>query len=69
MPHAPVSVEVALRTNQIGRDVFHIQGDGLPPNRDYTVFLLAQAGAPFGAAECIGDLHANAKGHGETTSC
>jgi hypothetical protein len=24
-----------------------------------------QAGAPFGAAKDIGDLHANAKGHGE----
>jgi hypothetical protein len=51
MPYAKVSVDVALRTNQTGRDVFRIQGDGLPPNRDYTVFLLEQAGAPFGAAE------------------
>ena len=65
MPRAKVNVSVALRTNQTGRDVFHIEGDNLPPNRDYTVFLLEQAGAPFGAAEYIGDLHANAKGHGE----
>jgi len=65
MPHAKVSVNVALRTNQTGRDVFHIEGENLPPNRDYTVFLLEQAGAPFGAAEYIGDLHANARGHGE----
>lgn len=65
MPHAKVSVDVALRTNQTGRDVFHIEGQGLPPNRDYTVFLLEQAGAPFGAAEYIGDLHANANGRGE----
>jgi hypothetical protein len=65
MPRAKVNVDVALRTDKDGRDVFHIVGDNLPPNRDYTVFLLEQAGAPFGAAEYIGDLHANAKGHGE----
>jgi hypothetical protein len=65
MPHAKVKVDVALRTDKNGRDVFHIVGDNLPPDRDYTVFLLEQAGAPFGAAEYIGDLHANAKGHGE----
>ena len=64
MPHAKVSVRVALRTSQTGRDVFHIEGEGLPPNRDYTVFLLETAGAPFGAAEYIGDLHADAKGRG-----
>lgn len=64
MPHAKVTVKLALRTNATGRDVFHIEGDGLPPNRDYTVFLLEQAGAPFGAAEYIGDLHANARGQG-----
>jgi hypothetical protein len=65
MPRAKVKVDVALRTDKTGRDVFHIVGDNLPPDRDYTVFLLEQAGAPFGAAEYIGDLHANAKGHGE----
>jgi hypothetical protein len=65
MPRAKVTVNVALRTDKTGRDVFRIKGDNLPPDRDYTVFLLEQAGAPFGAAEYIGDLHANAKGHGE----
>jgi hypothetical protein len=65
MPKAKVTVNVALRTNPTGRDVFRIEGDNLPPNRDYTVFLLEQAGSPFGAAEYIGDLHANANGHGD----
>jgi hypothetical protein len=67
IPHATVDVDVALRTEQTGADFFHIEGDGLPPDRDYTVFLLEQAGSPFGAAEYIGDLHTNAKGHGENT--
>ena len=31
---------------------------------DYTVFLLQQAGAPFGAAEYIGDLSTNSQGNG-----
>ncbi len=39
----------------------------LPPNRDFTVFLLEQAGSPFGAAEYIGDLHTNANGNGQNT--
>jgi len=65
MPRAKLTVKVALRTDKTGRDVFRIEGDNLPPNRDYTVFLLEQAGAPFGAAEYIGDLHANAKGKGQ----
>jgi hypothetical protein len=65
MPKAQVTVDLALRTDQTGRDVFRIAGDNLPPNRDYTVFLLEQADSPFGAAEYIGDLHTNANGHGE----
>jgi hypothetical protein len=65
MPRAEVVVDVALRTDKTGRDVFHIEGENLPPNRDYTIFLLEQAGAPFGAAEYIGDLRSNAHGHGE----
>jgi hypothetical protein len=64
MPRAKFTVNVALRTDKTGRDVFRIEGENLPPDRDYTVFLLEQAGAPFGAAEYIGDLHTNGRGKG-----
>jgi hypothetical protein len=67
IPHAKVRVNVDLRTDQTGRDVFRIEGNHLPPNRDFTVFLLEQAGPPFGAAEYIGDLSTNKYGHGQNT--
>jgi hypothetical protein len=53
------------RPNGVGPVRRAIEAPGLPPNRDFTVFLLEQAGAPFGAAEYIGDLRANANGRGE----
>src|SRR6266516_3831240 len=45
-------------------DNFDVQARHIAPNRDYTVFLLEQAGAPFGAAEYIGDLSTNSQGTG-----
>jgi hypothetical protein len=67
MPNADVNVAVRLTTEQDGFDRFRITGRHLPPNTDFTVFLLEQAGSPFGAAEYIGDLHTNANGDGENT--
>jgi hypothetical protein len=64
MPYADVEVNVKLTTNTKGFDIFDIRARHLAPNRDYTVFLLEQAGAPFGAGEYIGDLSANAEGNG-----
>jgi hypothetical protein len=67
MPHAKVNVTVELKTASTGRDVFRIKAEDLPPNRDFTVFLLEQAGAPFGAAEYIGDLSTDRHGDGSNT--
>ena len=64
MPKADVDVNVRLTTDTLGYDIFDITARHIAPNRDYTVFLLEQAGAPFGAAEYIGDLHTNAAGNG-----
>ncbi len=50
-----------------GFDVFRIRARHLPPNTSFTVFLLEQAGAPFGAAEYIGDINTNAHGNGHNT--
>jgi hypothetical protein len=67
MPNATLDVTVKLTTDTKGFDSFEIQAQNLPPNRDYTVFLLEQAGAPFGAAEYIGDFSTNASGNGQNT--
>jgi hypothetical protein len=64
MPNATLNVTVAGTTDQIGGDIFQITARNLPPNRDYTIFLLEQAGSPFGAAEYIGDFSTNAYGNG-----
>ena len=64
MPDADVQVKVKLTTDTRGFDNFDIQARHIAPNRDYTVFLLEQAGAPFGAAEYIGDLSTNSQGTG-----
>jgi hypothetical protein len=55
-PHAKASVVVNLTTDTIGKDTFRINASGLQPNTAFTVFLLQQATAPFGAAEYIGDI-------------
>jgi hypothetical protein len=65
MPNADVDVNVRLTTDRLGFDVFDITAQHIGPNRDYTVFLLEQAGAPFGAAEYIGDLSTNDDGYGQ----
>jgi hypothetical protein len=62
MPHARVRVKVNLTTEKVGFDEFKIYARGLPPRRDFTVFLLEQAGKPFGAAEYIGDFTTNRYG-------
>ncbi len=64
MPKADVDVNVRLTTDKLGFDIFDITARHIAPNRDYTVFLLEQAGAPFGAAEYIGDLSTNDDGNG-----
>ena len=64
MPKANVDVNVKLTTEKRGFDVFDITARHIAPNRDYTVFLLEQAGSPFGAAEYIGDLSTNDEGNG-----
>jgi hypothetical protein len=55
-PHAKANVEVKLTTDAIGKDTFRINASGLKPKTGFTVFLLEKAGAPFGAAEYIGDI-------------
>ena len=39
----------------------------MPPNEEFTVFLLEIPGAPFGAAEYIGDFSTDEHGQGENT--
>src|SRR5215831_18290111 len=63
MPGVKVNVNVQLTTEEKGFDVFEIDGQNLRPNTAFTVFLLQQAGAPFGAAEYIGDFTSNGGGH------
>ncbi len=65
MPNADVDVNVKLTTDKKGFDIFDIRARHIAPNRDYTVFLLEKAGAPFGAAEYIGDLSTNDEGNGD----
>ena len=67
MPGAKLDVTVTLTTEQIGFDSFEIRASKLPPNRQYTVFLLEQAGSPFGAAEYIGDFSSNNRGNAFNT--
>src|SRR4051794_6475222 len=49
MPGARIDVYVDLATDAVGFDQIRIKGRHLAPDRDYTVFLLEQAEAPFGA--------------------
>ena len=67
MPDATLNVRVELDTDQAGFDRFQIRAHHLPPDRDFAVFLLEQAGAPFGAAEYIGDFRTNKSGDGDNT--
>jgi hypothetical protein len=63
MPRARVRVTVKSTTDQVGFDRFIVRARGLPRNTDFTVFLLETAGAPFGAAEYIGDITSNRRGN------
>lgn len=67
MPDATLDVALQLTTEKAGFDRFQISAHNLPPNREFTVFLIEQAGAPFGAAEYIGDFSTNNNGDGENT--
>ena len=67
MPHARLKVRVDETVDQVGFDSFHIKARKLAPNRSYTVFLLEKAGAPFGAAEYIGDFTTNKWGNARNT--
>jgi hypothetical protein len=63
IPHARVNVEVKLTTDRVGSDEFEVRASGLPPRTAFTVFLLQTAGAPFGAAEYIGDVTSDRHGN------
>jgi hypothetical protein len=67
MPDATLNVRVKLTTDKAGFDRFEIRAHHLPPERQFTVFLLEQAGSPFGAAEYIGDFSTNKNGDGQNT--
>lgn len=62
MPKAHIDVKVELKTDKVGFDDFEVKASGLPANTAFTVFLLQQADAPFGAAEYIGDIFTDSKG-------
>jgi hypothetical protein len=64
MPGAQLHVKVGLTTEGHGFDTFDIAARDLPPEREFTIFLLQQAGSPFGAAEYIGDISTDANGNG-----
>jgi hypothetical protein len=67
MPHARGKVTVRSTTEELGFDKFKVRARHLPPNRDFTVFLLETPGAPFGAAEYIGDITTNKHGNADNT--
>lgn len=61
-PHARAKVIVDRTTDTLGKDTLTISARGLKPRTDFTVFLLEQAGSPFGAAEYLGDFTTDANG-------
>lgn len=62
MPESVVRIKVELTTDANGADRVHVRASGLPPHTAFTIFLLQQADAPFGAAEYIGDITSNGRG-------
>jgi hypothetical protein len=66
-PDARAKVNVALTTDDVGKDEFRIRARGLQPRTDFTVFLLEQSGSPFGAAEYIGDFTTDKYGQSSAT--
>jgi hypothetical protein len=67
MPGARIDAYVDLATDAVGFDQIRIRGRHLAPNRDYTMFLLEDAEAPFGAAEYIGDISSDSQGDARNT--
>jgi hypothetical protein len=67
MPKARVRIGVDETVDQVGFDSFTVDAKGLPPKTTFTVFLLEQPGAPFGAAEYIGDFTSDRKGRSHNT--
>jgi hypothetical protein len=67
LPKAKVSVTVALRTDQIGKDIIKIDASGLPAKTSFTAFFLEVPASPFGAAEYFGDVNTDkyGKAHAE----
>jgi hypothetical protein len=65
MPDASLVATVKLTSDRRGFDIFEIKARNLPPQRHFTVFLIQQAGAPFGAAEYVGDLSTDKHGNGD----
>ncbi len=59
---AEARVKVTVRLREGDTDIFRVNGTGLPPNTQFTTFLLETAGPPFGAAEYIGDFTSNNQG-------
>ncbi|GAA4252174.1 hypothetical protein GCM10022255_047650 [Dactylosporangium darangshiense] len=66
MPKVKVDVAVALETDAKGFDVLDVKMSGAPASTSFTVFLLEVPGAPFGAAEYIGDVNTDKYGNGKT---
>jgi hypothetical protein len=66
-PGARIDAYVDLATDAVGFDQIRIRGRHLAPNRDYTIFLLEDAEAPFGAAEYIGDISSDNEGNARNT--
>jgi hypothetical protein len=66
-PYAKAKVTVDLTTEAKGKDKFRIDASGLKPNTAFTVFLIEKSGAPFGAAEYIGDFDTNRYGNAHNT--
>ena len=66
MQGASLTAKVRLTTEERGFDRFDITARHLPPNREYTIFLLQQATSPFGAAEYIGDFSTDFHGDAKT---
>jgi hypothetical protein len=67
MPHAHIDVDLFETVDDVGFDRLLVRVRGLKPRRAFTIFLLEQAGAPFGAAEYVGDVFTNRRGRGRVT--
>ncbi len=63
MKHVHIDVDLKLTTDKLGFDVLSIRGRHLPPRTTFTTFLIQQTGAPFGAAEYIGDFTSDKHGN------